>query len=172
MLYDFLNILYGLYFSSKFAPIQQTSHKHNYWWRMAKCHWHFIETGLCNCQHLLTTLKICRLVEPKFLRRSTRPFSLPSQIRTKKRSGNETNCLLWYSGFLTCQLQCAVVNGSHFCWLPVRLGVLQGSILGPLLLIISVNVIYSIFHKQCRWYFRGGGFYTSHLWGHPLPNER
>ena len=51
---------------------------------MVKCHWHFVKKGLCNCQHLLTTLKICRLVEPKFLWRSTRPFFPPPQIKMEK----------------------------------------------------------------------------------------
>ena len=97
--------------------------------------------------YVLTTLKICRLVEPKFLRRSTRPFFPPTQIKMEKSSLGMRLMLALICGFLTCRLQCAVVSGSYFCWLPVRLWILQVSILGSLLFIISVNVNYSIFHN-------------------------
>ena len=57
--------------------------------------------------------------------------------------------IAWIYGFLTCQVQRVVVSGSYSSWLPVRLGVLQGSVLDPLLFTIYVSDIYPQFQT---WY--------------------
>ena len=42
--------------------------------------------------------------------------------------------------FLGCRQQRVVLNSQHSSWVDVKAGVLQGSILGPLLLLIYINV--------------------------------
>ena len=46
---------------------------------------------------------------------------------------------LWFACYLKDRLQCVLVNGQRSDFLPVISGVLQGSILGPLLFLIYIN---------------------------------
>jgi len=76
--------------------------------------------------------------------------------------------LRWINGFLSNRSQCVVFNGEKSCWQDVMIksGVLQGSILGPLLFLIYVNdipesILSHIFYLQMiQSYFYTGRPYT------------
>ena len=42
-----------------------------------------------------------------------------------------------------------VLNGCKSNWVPVRIGVLQGTVIGPILFIIYVNNLPSVMNSQC-----------------------
>ena len=58
-----------------------------------------------------------------------------------RQNGISGELITLIKDFLSCRKQRVVLNGQHWSWADVKAGVLQGSILGPLLLLIYINVL-------------------------------
>ena len=57
----------------------------------------------------------------------------------------------WFQAFLTYHKQRIIINGQTSDWLPVRSGVPQGSVLGPLLFILYVDALHhSVANYPCN----------------------
>ena len=74
--------------------------------------------------------------------------------------GIKNDCINWISSFLSSQYQRVVVNGEKSKWFPVDSGVLQGSVLRPLLFILYVNDIPDLVDSKIKMFTDDIKIYT------------
>ena len=69
-----------------------------------------------------------------------------------QRAGVTGLILQWFQSYLQDRTQSVVVNGSKSPPLPIKAGVPQGSVLGPLLFVLYINDIVDCIHSNARLY--------------------
>ena len=91
--------------------------------------YHDLDTGHDSCMVFLDASKAFDKVWNKAL------------IHKLKNLGVDTNILGRFKSYLNNRHIRTVVNGEHSTWIPFFAGVPQGSIMGPLLLLVYINDI-------------------------------
>ena len=69
-----------------------------------------------------------------------------------KRYDIDDSLLLWFRNFLTNRRQRVAIRGTYLSWAPVKSGIPQGTILGPILFLIYVNDISTKITSQIKLY--------------------
>ena len=67
-----------------------------------------------------------------------------------KRAGITGSLLSWFTNYLNNRSQSVVLPGACSSWKSIKTGVLQGSILGPLLFLVYINDIVEDIHWKIR----------------------
>ena len=75
------------------------------------------------------------------LRKAFDTVNLDILLKKLQRAGLRDNALQWCKSYLSNRTQCTVANGCTSRLLPIKCGVPQGSVLGPLFFLVYVNDI-------------------------------
>ena len=67
----------------------------------------------------------------------------------------------WVKAFLSQRSQCVRVEGECSSWSPVRSGIPQGSVLGPILFVIFINDMPDVVDSMCQMFADDAKIYTS-----------
>ena len=76
-----------------------------------------------------------------------------------ERYGIKGKVLRWIREFLNNRKQRVMVNGAHFDWMNITSGIPQGSVLGPILFLITINDLPKVVKCLIKLFADGGKLY-------------